>query len=376
MGKTVVILGASYVGLTVAHKLLKTTLPFVKDFKVILVNPSTHMYWNTASVRAIIPGQFNDEQMFSEIEPGFKQYPEDSFQFVLGTASTLDTATKSLIISTKKSDIEQTYDILVIATGSRTIEDTIPWKHSALGYEDTRNKLHKTQAQVKAANSIVVVGGGVTGIETAAELGFEYGKSKEISIISSADELYGGIVPPSVVKFTANELKKLNVKVTLKTKVTDNKPTSDGRTELTLSTGEKIITDLYLPTIGVIPNTEFVPKTLLDTNNRVMVDEFLRVKGAPEVWCGGDAANAQPAQLVYAMSGSAALAKNLDLVLKGRDPVVYKTDGAPMMGISLGRSRGTGRFGNMKLPSLVVWFLKARNLGTPNLPKYTSGAAF
>jgi len=56
------------------------------------------------------------------------------------------------------------------------------------------------------------------------------------------------------------------------------------------------------------------------------------------------------------MSGSAALAKNLDLVLKGRDPVVYKTDGAPMMGISLGRSRATGRFGNMKLPSIMVWF--------------------
>lgn len=53
-----------------------------------------------------------------------------------------------------------------------------------LGYEDTKNKLHKIQEQVKAAKSIVVVGGGVTGIETAAELGFEYGKSKEISIVS------------------------------------------------------------------------------------------------------------------------------------------------------------------------------------------------
>jgi hypothetical protein len=28
-----------------------------------------------------------------------------------------------------------------------------------------------------------------------------------------------------------------------------------------------------------------------------------------------------------------------------------------MLAVALGRSRGTGRFGNMKLPSLIVWLV-------------------
>lgn len=42
MGKTVVILGASYGGLQVAHKLLKYTLPQEKDLKVVLVSKVRH----------------------------------------------------------------------------------------------------------------------------------------------------------------------------------------------------------------------------------------------------------------------------------------------------------------------------------------------
>ena len=38
MAKTVVILGGSYAGLGVAHRLLKNTLPNHKDLKVILVS--------------------------------------------------------------------------------------------------------------------------------------------------------------------------------------------------------------------------------------------------------------------------------------------------------------------------------------------------
>lgn len=41
----IVILGASYAGISIAHKLLKHTLPDVKDLKVVLISPSTHMYW-------------------------------------------------------------------------------------------------------------------------------------------------------------------------------------------------------------------------------------------------------------------------------------------------------------------------------------------
>jgi hypothetical protein len=49
-----------------------------------------------------------------------------------------------------------------------------------------------------------------------------------------------------------------------------------------------------------------------------------------------------------------ALAKNLDLVVRGQQPVVYSTDTPPVIAVTLGRSKGTGRRGNMKFPSIIV----------------------
>lgn len=162
---------------------------------------------------------------------------------------------------------------------------------------------------------------GATGVETAAELGFEFGKNKEITLvrlrslhphetsrtnkiqITNGSQLLVG-APAHVAKFAENELKKLHVKTVKETKITSINTTPSSKTELTLSNGDKMVVDLYLPTIGVIPNTEYVPKNLLNGKGDVMVDQFLRVKNAPDVWAAGDVVDCQPSQFVYAGTSS------------------------------------------------------------------------
>lgn len=102
----------------------------------------------------------------------------------------------------------------------------------------------------------------------------------------------------------ANELKKLHVEVLLSTKVTSSQKTADGKYELILSNGEKKVVDLYISTLGLISNTEFVPKELLNEKGEVKVDEFLKVKGVEGVWGAGDAVDTQPNQLAYARTCS------------------------------------------------------------------------
>ncbi|PSS25761.1 hypothetical protein M430DRAFT_33354 [Amorphotheca resinae ATCC 22711] len=375
MSKTILILGASYAGLATAHILLKKTLPTLKDYKVVLVSPTTHMYWNLASPRAIVPGQFGDEKVFGDIESGFKKYPAGSFEFIVGTASSLDPETKAVSITTAAGETRQAYDVLVLATGTRTIGD-LPWKSSVKGYEATKEILHKYRDQVKTAKSIVLGGGGPTGAETAGELGFEFRKSKEITLITSAPELCADSLPVNIAKVAEKELQKLHVKIVKGVKITGVKPTEDGKTELTLDNGETKITDLYLPTVGVLPNSEYVPKALLNEKGYVIVDQHLRVKNATDIWAAGDIIDIEPSQLVYCEKQATALAKNLDLTLKGKEPVPYKTGGDRVLGLTLGRSKATGRAGNKKIPSFIIWFLKGRTLGTQNLPAYISGSKF
>ncbi|CZR62279.1 uncharacterized protein PAC_12176 [Phialocephala subalpina] len=375
MAKTIVILGASYAGLTIAHKLLKHTLKTVnEETKVVVVSPTTHQYWNLASVRAIVPGQIPDEKLFSSIPDGLAQY-KDSAHFIHGTATGLDIPSKTVLIRTPSGEEQkQPYDTLILTTGCRTIDSASPWKSSLNGYEATKDALHTIQEEVKNAKTIVVGGAGATGVETAAELGFEFGKGKEVTLITAGQQLLTG-VPPSVAAFAENELKKLHVSVLKEVKITSSFASAN-KTELTLSNGDKMLVDLYLPTIGVIPNSEFIPKELKDEKGYVTVDQYLKVKGTEDIWAAGDITDCQAAQFIYCEKQAEALSKNLDLVLNGKEPVVYKADGPPIMGVSLGRSRATGRFGNMKMPSLVIWFVKGRTLGVQKLPGLVSGSAF
>lgn len=120
----------------------------------------------------------------------------------------------------------------------------------------------------------------------------------------------------------------MKIKVIKDTRISSTSPTTDGKTEVTLSSGEKLTVDLYLPTVGVIPNTEFVPRILLNENGDVVVDDYLRVKGAEGVWAAGDVVDIQASQFVYMQKQANALAKNLALVVNGKEPVLYKYEGA------------------------------------------------
>jgi NADH dehydrogenase FAD-containing subunit len=231
-------------------------------------------------------------------------------------------------------------------------------------------------------------------VETAAELGFEYGKTKEITLITAGKELLVDSMPTNIAQGAESTIKKLNVTVIKGVKILSSTPTADGKAELSLDNGEKKIVDLYLPTIGVIPNTEYVPKNLLDDKGQVVVDEYLKVKGAQDVWAAGDLTNLDFAQIIYAEKQATAAAKNLDLVLNGKEPVPYKSGGDRMMGLALGRSKATGRSGNMKIPSIVIWWfsmcltftsfskyllttpLEGRTLGTEKMPSVVNGSAF
>ncbi|POS84695.1 hypothetical protein EPUL_003009 [Erysiphe pulchra] len=401
MAKTVLILGASYVGLGVTHGHATSTLsPVLKhalknkqdEYRVVLVSPTTHHYWNIASVRAIVPGQFSDEKLFASIPDGLEKYG-NTVEFVLGLATQLNTDTKTVTIMTDKGERQQQYEILVIATGSRAKGNAkVPWYTSTSGYEATKEILHKFQELVKNSKTIAIGGGGPTGVETAGELAFEYGSQKEITLITSGSKLLTSGTS-GMASAADRELRKLHAQIIYSTKITDAKPTSKDQTELFLSDGTTKTVDLYLPTLGSIPNSEFIPETFLNDSKYLMVDNFFRVKNAQDVWAAGDITDLEPSQYVYAEKQTTALIHNLNMVINGKEPIAYKP-GPLILGVTLGRCKATGRLGPLPLPSIVLWFastfylssrvknktliilLEGRTLATENLQPLVSGRKF
>ena len=176
--KNVVILGGSYAGVSTAHRILKQAKR-LGPFNITLVSPDTHFYWSMASSRALVPGQLTDEKLFQPVASGFNKYPASQFEFVLASAESLDVEAKKVRIS---GDQVLDYDYLILATGSHTKGGT-PYK-SLGSTEATKDALHDLQARVKESKTIVIAGAGVTGTETAGEIGFEYGRQKQIVLVS------------------------------------------------------------------------------------------------------------------------------------------------------------------------------------------------
>ena len=121
----------------------------------------------------------------------------------------------------------------------------------------------------------------------------------------------------------------MNVK--LETKVMSSVQLPDGRKELTLSSGDKLITDMYVPTFGLIPNSSYIPAAYLNANGSVMVDEFLRVKGAKDVWAIGDVSDVESWQFITCDRQSTHLAKNMISMMNNKAPLPYKVAASRMI---------------------------------------------
>jgi len=182
--KRIVILGASFAGVSTAHRILKQAGKNGATVNVTLVSPNSHFYWNIAVPRALIPGQIPDEKIFQSIADGFKQYAAGQFEFIVASAKSLDVENKKVELEVLGGAGSETldYDFLVLATGTHTKEET-PFK-TITSTEATKERLHSLQAEVKKAKTIVLAGAGPTGVEIAGELSFEYGQGKKIILVS------------------------------------------------------------------------------------------------------------------------------------------------------------------------------------------------
>ncbi|KAH7131848.1 hypothetical protein B0J11DRAFT_576797 [Dendryphion nanum] len=375
--KTILILGASISGLGTAHRMLKAAAksPNFTRFKIVLVSPSTHLYWNFASPRAIIPGQIKEEQMFASIEDGFKKYNDTQFELVIGTAEDLDTEGKRVTVKVSEGGERNLgYDFLVIATGAQGKEHT-PFK-SVGSTEATRQHLREYQEKVKNAKTIVVAGAGVTGIEVAGELGAEYGREKEIIVICSSPTVLPSS-PTFLSKYATLTLQSLNVAIRPNVKVLSTTTTPSNQTSLSLSTGEPLLADLYIPIFGLTPNSSFIPKAYKNEAGYPIVDTHLNLTPHKDIWAVGDILGIESAQAINSNRQSGYVAKSIVSLLSASNKALapYKIPSSPFMGLQIGKKAGIGHYGNWRIPTWLVVRLR-KDLFTDKLVPAVDGSFY
>lgn len=71
---------------------------------------------------------------------------------------------------------------------------------------------------------------------------------------------------------------------------------------------------------------------------------------------------------------AAGVAKNIDAVLKGKQPSVVKGMPFDIFTCATGRSRAAGRLGAVKMLSIMAWMGKGRTLGLNYMAGYVDGS--
>jgi apoptosis-inducing factor 2 len=118
-----------------------------------------------------------------------------------------------------------------------------------------------------------------------------------------------------------------------------------------------------------------MPKNLLNANGEIVVDEYMAVKGAIDIWSCGDAADIQAKQAMYTGEQAAYLAATLHSVLGTgkKTGAPYKINPKPMGAVTVGRAKGFGQMGTWSLPSFLIMFLKGKTMLVEKLPAAING---
>jgi NADH dehydrogenase len=304
--KQIVILGGGFAGIYSALSILKACGDSVE---ITIVN-RTNYFLFTPMLHEVATGGLGHYQVVESIREIVYRTP---IRFFEASILSVDLAKKEVVTDQGSKP----YDMLVVALGASTnyfgtegAEEHVFVLKDLLNAINIRNHVidrfeaasHETDSEKrKKILSFVVVGGGATGVEYAAELvefakrtlhryyrrDFKKGECATITLVHSGKVLLGQFSPATQAR-ALKSLSKKGVKVLLNTKV--EKVAAD---HVVLSGGERIETETVVWAAGVHPNQlaisggEF-PK---GASGRILSDATLRVQGMLDVFAIGDNAH-------------------------------------------------------------------------------------
>lgn len=293
MPSKIVIIGAGFAGVwsALSAQRLINLRNKEKDIEIIVIAPEP---WLTLRPRLY---EANASTMKQPLEPLFKAA---GISFLQDSVETIDTDSQTVQVRSSPGDNSDIhFDRLILAAGSAVVRPK-----SVAGLEqyafdvDSLAGATKLEAHLKSLDSlsisksrdtVVICGGGFTGIEMAAELPnlLKHITNPNIILIESASDIgpeLGAGPRPTIMK----ALGTLGVELKLGVAVT-----AVDANGVQLSSGERIDTKTVIWTAGMRAThlTQQIPGAK-DTLSRLYVDPDLRVTDCKNVFATGDAAHA------------------------------------------------------------------------------------
>jgi NADPH-dependent 2,4-dienoyl-CoA reductase/sulfur reductase-like enzyme/rhodanese-related sulfurtransferase len=185
---------------------------------------------------------------------------------------------------------EETYDDLVISTGSIPIKPNIsgintPGVFVLRDMDDMDSIIN--WISINKPKTASVIGGGFIGVEVVEQL---HRIGINVTLIEGSNQLLAPL-DPEMALFIHSEIKSKGVKLIFSDPISEIKSNASGNLEsVTTKSGLNISSDLVIMGVGVKPNVELAKQAgiKIGESGAISVDEFLRTN-LDNIWALGDA---------------------------------------------------------------------------------------
>lgn len=329
-----VIVGGGFAGAYVARHLQKD-----KEFSVTLIDTKDYFEFTPGVLRTIV-----QPLHLGRIQALHQQYLKKA-KFIQGEV--IEVTEHDVAVGKQRIP----FDYLVVSSGSTY---NLPIKQQNVVSATRGATLHTYYEKLMQAKKILIIGGGIVGVELAAEIAAEY-YDKHVILVHSHDALMPRM-PAKAQQHAEKFLKKRGVEILFNEKIIG----STGNRYATPA-GKQITADLAFLCTGIKPNTHFMMKHFserMDEKNQVYTSVYLQVKGYENIFIAGDiTAIPEEKTAQNAEEHAKVIVHNIRALEKKEALKEYNSAPRPMV-ISLGTWNGILVKKDFVLTGIIPAFLK------------------
>ena len=244
--------------------------------------------------RVLLPEYVSDELSWEQLEK-LKKGEIERLKVQMFPGVGIIKVDKENKIITDSNKEEYPYDVLIMATGSRAFVPSnaqldLPGRFTLRSREDAeRLKRHLEGTGLpEEKQHVVIIGGGLLGLELAATL---TKKKIQITIIQRASRLMERQLDMVASRLLAQDVKERGIQIYFDNEVSTvfEDEYSSNKLSITLKTGRVITANAVVYAIGTLPNIEIARTAKLDCRRGVIVNQHMQTSD-PNIYALGEIA--------------------------------------------------------------------------------------
>ncbi len=274
---------------TAAFRFIQTYREHNQEDEIVVFCKEPYPFYN----RVLLPEYVSEELTWQQLQK-LREGELERFNIRLETSNPAEEINRKEKYVVDSKGEKHSYDVILMATGSRAFVPSdvalhLPGRFTMRDRshaDDLKNYLDNSGVEVEKQH-VVIVGGGLLGLELAAAL---RKKGVAISIIQRGNRLMERQLDVVASRLLAEDVREKGIQIYFDNEVDTVFDEDDYNLKVTLKTGREIHSNAIVYSIGTIPNIEVARNASLECRRGIVVNHYMQTSD-PDIFAVGEIAD-------------------------------------------------------------------------------------